>query len=82
MLAGKFKNASKKDTFIRTISACRAAGDIAANMPPKLPPELNMGSKPTESYSCYDGNRFVFVRVTPFQYWNPMEDWYFHLKMC
>ena len=49
MLAGKFKNASKKDTFIRTISACRAAGDIAANMPPKLPPELNMGSKPTES---------------------------------
>ena len=41
MLAGNSMNASKKVTFIRTISACKVWGDIAANMPPKLPPELN-----------------------------------------
>lgn len=38
-------NASKKDTFMRTISACRAAGDMVANKPPKLPPELNKGKQ-------------------------------------
>ena len=37
--------ASKKNTFMRTISACRAAGDMATNMPPKLPPELNKGKQ-------------------------------------
>ena len=39
-LPGKSMKGSKKATFIRTIAAWRAAGDIGTNMPPKLPPEL------------------------------------------
>ena len=39
-LTGKSMKGSKKATFIRTIAAWRAAGDIGTNMPPKLPPEL------------------------------------------